>query len=321
MPKISVIVPVYNVENYINRCIDSIINQTFTDLEIILINDGSLDNSGKICDEYLEIDERIKVVHKENGGLSSARNSGLELATGEFIGFVDSDDYIKNDMYEQLLVACNINSADISMCGRYNVSEIGELNQLFSLDRQEIWSSKVAIENLLTWNNIDSSVCDKLFYHKLFDHIRFPLGKYNEDIFVMVKILFEANKIVHIGLSKYYYYHRSNSITTEKFSEKKLDLLEASSQVVNFVEEYYPEIRQKAISFHLKGIIYLLSILHKKEIKKRYNNSYKMLKSLLDSSIMTIIFNKYIKLTDKIRALLLYTNLYSLALKIYDLKK
>ncbi len=162
MPIISVIVPVYNVEEYIHRCIDSILAQTFKEFELILVDDGSPDQSGKICDEYALIDSRIKVIHKKNGGLSDARNAGLEVAQGEYIGFVDSDDFIESDMYEKLLEACKENSSQIAMCGRYNV--LGEeLHPLFSFEGHMIWESREAIGNLLTWNNIDSSACDKLF--------------------------------------------------------------------------------------------------------------------------------------------------------------
>ena len=132
MPKISIIVPVYNVEEYIHRCIDSILAQTFTDFELILVNDGSHDQCGKICDEYAENDSRIKVIHKKNGGLSDARNAGLEIAQGEYIGFVDSDDYIEHDMYEKLIEACKEYNSKLAMCGRYKV--LGEeLKPMFSL--------------------------------------------------------------------------------------------------------------------------------------------------------------------------------------------
>ncbi|HEL7541574.1 TPA: glycosyltransferase, partial [Enterococcus faecalis] len=123
MPKISIIVPVYNVEKYLEKCVRSILAQTFTDFELILVDDGSPDSSGAMCDQFAEQDERVKVIHKENGGLSDARNAGIEIATGEYLGFVDSDDYIADDMYELLYTNIVKEDADLSICGIYDVYE------------------------------------------------------------------------------------------------------------------------------------------------------------------------------------------------------
>ncbi len=320
MPKISIIIPIYKVENYIHRCIESILSQSYTDFELILVDDGSPDNCGEICEEYAKLDYRIKVIHKQNGGLSDARNAGLDIAKGDYIGFVDSDDYIEKDMYEKLLNACVNYQAEISMCGRYDVFE-NELTPVFSFEGHRVWSSKEAIENLLTWNSIDSSACDKLFEKSLFDNIRFPVGRYNEDIFIMTKILFDAKKIVHIGESKYYYYHRSNSITTEKFSENKMDLLDASQQVLDFVSDKYPDLKSKAVSFHHKGIIYLLSILQSKTSKSQFQDSYKVLRKLLPEITLSILSSKFIDKRSKIITLLLATNTYSSVRKLKKLRK
>ncbi|MDF2946612.1 MAG: glycosyl transferase family 2 [Bacillales bacterium] len=311
MPTISVIVPVYKVEKYINKCVDSILNQTFTDIEVILVNDGSPDNCGRICDEYSKLYNRVKVIHKENGGLADARNAGLEIATGMFVSFIDSDDYIDSDMYEKLLNACLKHGADISMCGRYNVFE-HENVPLFSFNGTKVWSNKEAIGNLLTWNNIDSSSCDKLFNRKLFEDIRFPVGRYNEDIFVMTMILYKANKVVHIGESKYYYYQRNNSITTEEFSERKMDLLDASESVLDFVSKEYPDLKPKALSFYYKGIIYLLSLLQSEDHKNSYKANYKKLKRLLLLNINNVLFSQYINKRRKLDSILMLTNTYNL---------
>ncbi|HDT8053597.1 TPA: glycosyltransferase, partial [Enterococcus faecalis] len=123
MPKISIIVPVYNVEKYLEKCVRSILAQTFTDFELILVDDGSPDSSGAMCDQFAEQDQRVKVIHKENGGLSDARNAGIEIATGEYLGFVDSDDYIADDMYELLYTNIVKEDADLSICGIYDVYE------------------------------------------------------------------------------------------------------------------------------------------------------------------------------------------------------
>lgn len=318
MPEISIIVPVYNVEKYIHRCIDSILAQTFTDFELILVNDGSPDQCGKICDRYAENDTRIKVIHKKNGGLSDARNFGLEIAQGDFIGFVDSDDYIEKDMYEKLIKACKDSNLKLAMCGRYKV--LGEeLKPIFSFQGHKIWESREAIEKLLTWDNIDSSACDKLFSRDLFEKLRFPVGKYNEDIYIMTQIIHQAEKIVHIGEAKYYYFHRTDSITTERFSEKKLDLLEANQKVSELVNKYYPDLDFKAESFNLEGIIYLSGLLQNKKCKKEYARSYNLINKLLYNNIFKIINNPHIDRSTKAKAILMVINLYASTRKIKNI--
>lgn len=319
MPKISIIVPVYDVEKYINRCIESILAQTFMDFELILVNDGSPDQCGKICDKYAENDTRIKVIHKKNGGLSDARNFGLEIAQGDFVGFVDSDDYIESDMYEKLLEACEENNSKLAMCGRYKV--LGEeLQPIFSFKGHKIWESREAIENLLTWNNIDSSACDKLFRRDLFEQIRFPVGKYNEDIYIMTQIIHQSEKIIHIGDAKYYYFHRPNSITTEKFSEKKLDLLAANRKVIELVTDYYPDLSLKAESFNLKGIIYLSGLLQDKRCKKEYLSSYNLINNHLSHNLFKILSNPHINGRLKVKAILTATNIYSIVRSFKQIK-
>lgn len=165
--KISVIVPVYNVEQYLERCVDSIINQTYTNLEIILVNDGSTDNSGKLCDELAKKDERIRVIHKENGGLSDARNRGIEEAESDLVGFIDSDDYIDNDMYEILLKNLNNTDADLSMCALYDVYNNTPEAQVTN---KETWklSSEQAIKMVMEAKILSVTAVNKLYRKSLF---------------------------------------------------------------------------------------------------------------------------------------------------------
>ena len=180
--KISVIVPVYKVEEYLCRCVDSIINQTYKNLEIILVDDGSPDSCGRICDEYAEKDSRIKVIHKENGGLSSARNAGLDIATGDYIGFVDSDDFIDAEMYSMLYEM--IKNADVEISGVNGRSFVEEEHLLpYIAGRKNIskeQSCEEAIKGLLL-RTFNSSVCSKLFLGSLFKSRRFEIGKLSED--------------------------------------------------------------------------------------------------------------------------------------------
>jgi glycosyltransferase involved in cell wall biosynthesis len=309
MHKISIIVPVYNVEKYLKTCIESILSQTYKNFELILVNDGSTDNSGKICDSFSLNDNRVKVIHKSNGGLSDARNAGLELANGDFIGFVDSDDYIDDHMYEELLNNIILFKSDIAVCGRYDLYEDIKIRK-FYINKPIILNNKEVIKKLLTWNNIDSAAWDKLYNRKVFKNIRFPVNKYNEDIFVMVEILSKIDKIVLIGKPLYYYRHRPNSITSESFSIRKLDLLDATTSVLSIVKDKYPDLLPRAISFHLKGIVFLLGLFKSNQIIKSYNYQYKMLKILLKNHIIQIITNQFIGLKIKTKSLLLYFNIY-----------
>ena len=172
-PLISVIVPVYNVQKYVKKSVESILQQTYKNLEIILVDDGSTDESGDICDMLACSDNRVTVIHKKNGGLSDARNAGLDRATGEFVGFVDSDDYIEKNMYEVLEERLNINGADISCCGRYVVQESdGRKTSYFTSAGEEVLSPCQAIGKLLIWDGCDSAAWDKLYKAELFRNHR-----------------------------------------------------------------------------------------------------------------------------------------------------
>jgi len=178
---ISIIIPVYNVEKYLERCVKSVINQTYKNLEIILVDDGAKDNSGKMCDELSKLDSRIKVIHKENGGLSDARNFGLKIATGDYIGFVDSDDYIADDMYETLYHTIKNNNADISIVSFYEMYKEKVIGVRDS-GNLEILSKQEAMKELLIDTKIQSYAWNKLFKKELFNDLKFPTGKNFEDI-------------------------------------------------------------------------------------------------------------------------------------------
>lgn len=205
---VSIIVPVYNVENYLKRCIESIINQTYNHLEIILVDDGSTDNSGAICDEYSQKDSRIRVIHKENGGLSSARNAGLDICTGEYVSFIDSDDFVSASFVEQMLNLLLTNDCDIVKC-----SFVRGTNNRFNGEDTE----KSAIVTLLgreaTYNSQYSVIaCDKLYKISLFYDIRFPLVKKCEDEATYYKLAYAAKKVCITKRALYYYFMSENSI-------------------------------------------------------------------------------------------------------------
>ena len=231
-PLISVIVPIYNVEKYLNKCVDSIINQTYKNLEIILVDDGSPDNCPQICDEYAKKDKRIKVIHKENGGLSDSRNVGIQEAKGEYIGFIDSDDYIDSEMYEYLYNLIEKYSADISNCGH---RDVGLVNEEGPLPEDEIvLNSKEALELLSRDTWIKNFAVNKLYKKSLFidNNIEYPVGKIMEDILTTYRLIEKAN-IIAVGNKNYYnYLKRDNSITGGKSTKKYI------AHVDNILELY-----------------------------------------------------------------------------------
>lgn len=234
---ISIVVPVYKVEKYLDDCIVSIINQTYRNIEIILVDDGSPDNCGEICDRYAKSDNRIQVIHKENGGLSDARNAGIDVASGKFIAFVDSDDYIEKEYIEYLYNAIKQNNVDIAQCGINKVDEeknlIEKIKQQEKVitpeeDMQDLYD-RSKWENIVTWN--------KLYLKSLFDDCRFPKGKIHEDEFTTYKLLFKTNKIAIIDNTLYNYRINPNSIMQRNYNVKRLHAIQAMQERLKFFED------------------------------------------------------------------------------------
>ena len=234
-PKISVIIPVYNVEQYLPRCLDSIIGQTFSDLEIVCVNDGSPDNSDKILLEYAKKDPRIKIITQENGGLSAARNTGLKNISGEYVSFIDSDDWIDSDYYEQLLKLVEENDADIAMAGMRIANANGISNNTTPNVITDDFVEKIK-------NLPNGSVCDKLFRTKLFSGIEFPRGRYYEDNIVLITVMYKSKTVVFSNRVSYYYFVNQSGIcrtTDSKVLEKRtLDKLYFTEQIMNFAREH-----------------------------------------------------------------------------------
>ena len=243
--KISIIVPVYNVEAYLERCVESILKQTYSNLEILLVNDGSTDKSGELCDQLALRDQRIRVIHKENGGLSDARNRGIDEASSDLIGFIDSDDYIDKDMYETLYRHLRESNSDLSMCGHYDVFHQIPEKQVSEIKTWEL-SSEEAIKMVMEAKILSVTAVNKLYKKELFNHLRFEVGKIAEDAFIMIRLLDQCQKVVATNEKKYYYVHRENSITTQKFSLKFLNVIEAYEQNANIIREHYPALADVA---------------------------------------------------------------------------
>lgn len=222
---ISIIVPIYNVELYLEECIKSIINQTYKDIEVILINDGSTDKSGIICDEYAKIDDRIVVSHKENGGVSSARNKGLDIAKGDYIAFVDPDDYIEPNMYEEMFGVIKIFDVDIVSCNYRQIDENNRNSIFFKLDKDELFKDKnKLIEAIFKYKNFDMIIFNKLYKSNIFKNIRFPIGvNLGEDLRILYPTIKYAKSFYCMKKVFYNKRIRKNSLTSNKKIEAYLN--------------------------------------------------------------------------------------------------
>lgn len=231
MPKLSVIVPVYNVEQYIHKCVDSILSQTFADFELILVNDGSPDNCGKICDEYASKDNRVKVIHKKNGGVSEARNVGLDVATGEYISFIDPDDWIDKDMYEQTIGYMAVNDLDI-VC--FDVEEV-RTNKSFvryKYDGDKSFTSHEALYEILI-DGIDNSPCNKIYKKYTWEGVFFPVGRRFEDVATIYKTFHNANMVGYMRKAYYHYFRREGSAIALSFDAQR-----RSENFIGYKERY-----------------------------------------------------------------------------------
>lgn len=236
MPEISVIVPVYKVEKYLRRCVDSILLQSFTDFELILVDDGSPDGSGAICDEYAQRDTRVQVIHQENSGLSAARNAGIDAAAGEYLLFTDSDDLIHPNTLEWERQALQESGADIALCSIQRFSHIDEIQEeTGAADYLEIDAEDKLFEEKAELARYVSS-CGKLYRRELFSDLRFPVGRLFEDEFVIYRLYHASNKVVEVNRTLYYYYVNSSGITQTLTMEKRFDEYDAQAERIAFYQ-------------------------------------------------------------------------------------
>lgn len=242
-PLISVIVPIYKVEQYLDKCIDSIVNQTYKNLEIILVDDGSPDNCPQMCDEWAKKDDRIIVIHKENGGLSDARNAGLNIANGEYISFVDSDDWVDIQMYQVLYDAIIATKSDIASCGAKRIwsdgrpsCELVEVNSDYTLEQED------AMAALITSNGLIQTVWNKLYKRNVVNGIMYPVGLIHEDEFWSWRVISRAKRVAVLKESFYNYLQRDDSIMGAGFSKRSLLVVKAKIERQLFIEEIMPNL-------------------------------------------------------------------------------
>ncbi|MBT2679817.1 glycosyltransferase [Bacillus sp. ISL-35] len=286
-PKISIIVPVYKVEKYLHKCINSILAQTFTDFELILIDDGSPDNCGRICDKYARKDSRVSVIHKENGGLASARNAGLDIAKGEYIGFVDSDDWIESDMYELLYDLCTENDCDIS-----NISSI-----IYFKDRIQkngthpliVHQKSEAMKAMLVGDLYDEVVWTKLIKRTLLEDIRFSEGMVYEDTAFTYKVIHKSKKVCSIGAPKYHYIKREESIMDNAKKSIRIDAVLIYDEMFKFMEKYYPDLTSLVSLKLANSALVIMNAISGHDEFNKYKNHFKTVTNILNSYYSTLM--------------------------------
>ena len=265
---ISIVVPIYNVDKYLDKCISSIINQTYSNIEIILVNDGSTDDSEKICMKYK--DDRIKYVKKENGGLSDARNYGINVATGAYITFIDSDDYVESDYVQFLYEILKNTKSDIAICNpKYVYEGLNKEKNIYPFNKTKLKkvNNLEGLEIMMYQKKFDTSAWGKLYKINLFDDIIFPKGKLYEDLATIYKVFLKANKIVFSNEMKYFYLQRSTSIMGQKFRKKEMDLIENANEMLLKLSNINDDIKKSAISRFISANF---SIYRKIDDKKLY---------------------------------------------------
>jgi glycosyltransferase involved in cell wall biosynthesis len=301
---IDIIVPIYNVENYLSKCLDSIINQTYKKINIILVDDGSTDKSGIICDEYQKKDKRIKVIHQKNMGLSEARNVGLKSSNSKYVSFIDSDDYIDNDFIDYLYSNLIEYDSDISICSYYLESK--KRNKKFK-EIITITNSEKALKLLSACDYKYSFVAwNKLYKRSLFKNNLFRKSKLYEDMFTISKSVIKSKNICFSNLKKYHYLNkRPNSISNIKINNREFDRLEESFLLLSLINDKYPSLTEHFIVFDILNHLYICD---KYLLIKEKNNAFiNSTNELIRNQLLMIICSDY-SFRRKMQILIFYFN-------------
>lgn len=304
--KITIIIPIYKVEEFLDECIQSVVGQTHKNMEIILVDDGSPDQCPDMCDVWAKKDSRIKVIHKANGGLSDARNAGLDITTGEYIAFVDSDDWILPDMYEKMLNVLNQEHADICAC---NIKSCyADHEETWGCKEYTIGNSEQILDLLYSDTKYPVAAWNKLYRRECWENLRFPVGKICEDAFTTYKLVHNAKRIVQIPEALYCYRIRSQSIMTSAFCDKRMNEEEAWRVNYQFVREHYPQLYRKSFRFYLQKVHGLIRSISKEQ-KVEYKQQYDYLKNIMRKNIKFILFQSGLSWKYRIKYIIDYCRL------------
>lgn len=304
---VSIIVPAYGVEKELPRCLDSLLNQTYKNIEILLVDDGSPDQCPQICDTYGEKDQRVRVFHKENGGLSSARNYALDRVSGDYISFVDGDDWVTKDFIEVLVHDLETNHADMSIIGYSLAWENGKYLSQTPEHVYEVLDGDQAMRELFIQRKFQCMSWTKLYKRELFHSVRFPDGKLFEDIAVSIDLFRQCSTIVVNGTSKYMYYQRPNSIVNSQMNENKLVMLDFVEEMVEYARKQGGIYIREAESFYLKSALMLILQAYNSPQDEEVRRLTKILKGEIQKHKKYIFRNPYIERRRKIvlRAILM----------------
>ena len=312
--KIAVVVPVYNVEQYLERCVNSIIGQTYTALEIILVDDGSTDCSGVMCDEFTKRDERIRAIHKENGGLSDARNVGIAQASGEFITFIDSDDFILPDMIERLYSVKTKYNTPIACCLMQQVTDEDQGREYSAAGQpgEECLTRVEALERMLRQNGINCSAWAKLYDISLFNDVEYPKGEIYEDLGTTYKLLAKAERVAIVHKEGYCYYKRSGSIQVSPFKIEKLAEYRFAMEQKAFLDARFPELKMATTDRLVSCCFHILFGMDGGFLKER-----KMLEDTIRKNRGRLVFAKGTSRKTRFGCLLSYFG-FGMERKIYE---
>lgn len=287
-PLVSVIVPVYNTEKLLKKCVDSILAQTYKDFELFLVDDGSTDSCPTICDEYALADSRVKTIHKKNEGQGMARNMALDTACGKYISFIDSDDWVVPDMFEKMLTAAEKHSADIAICGLavFNGLRVADNSYFKEL---KVYDNRSLMKDYISTPYIHTGPCNKLYRRFLFDTIRFPNICAREDAYIMHELLGQCKTGVHVGECLYIQYVRQGSTEQARFNLNKLILLECAQRLQQYIAANYPDLYEFVALKYANEIVYVMGEIVNSFSYNAYKKEYKQLKDLLKAERTRIL--------------------------------
>ena len=302
---VSVIIPVYNVEKYLSLSLESVISQSYYNIEIILVDDGSNDKSGVICDEYEKKDERIKVLHTINGGAATARNVGIKCSHGKYICFVDADDIISNDYIEYLVGRMEEFNLDIMICGYKKVYQITQCTTVDKQSPVKIMAGAEALEDMLYRKKLTAGPCYKIVVREIVENNKFPEARLYEDLGCVYKWFASANRVGYSEKVGYFYFMRENSCQHSEFCIKKWDLIEFSKEIQLFVENNFPEQVPASMNRLFVSAIQLL----KDMPKKQFPDKYLQLIHIIKETRKEVVLDKKAKSSTRFMALLSYFNI------------
>lgn len=322
---ISVIIAAYNIEAYLPRCLDSVLQQSYQDLEIIVVDDGSIDSTGKICDQYAEKDSRIHVIHQQNQGLSGARNAGLAIASGDYIGYVDGDDWIEPDMYGAMLAACEEEDAQIAVCAYSKITKEKNIEPIEFSGRRYVLTRQEALDIYICDNksfHIYNSVWSKLFRKDLVEGMLFPVGKKTEDIMYTTRALIKANRCVFLD-NPYYNYvlDREDSIMNKKLHERRFndEIPFWKEQILYLRKVGMEEMSEKAFYYFCRRMLFYFEEFKDKKMKISAKETLRLLKAEKEK-IKDIYQKEFVATGDKARMklFLLNADLFYYVVKLYE---